>query len=345
LHGQLYSKIEEVEASENFTRGTFKIEVESLLRELMATIPEIKFIDDYRWIVAAIRQWEIYLRNSFGVVSCQQRPSALRALQLKPEPLPVHHSRKRKFARILADLGVRAGYWTEVGGELRTVVAAAVVTERQELLMQKLPRGPFEDYWGPPAAYVDFSINEDPAIVAMEKAKEAIGISSSLALHSEDRHDVLEHYSQESFCGLPTFIYAFKLRVPGLKGYSSRVRQNICWCKPEDLVTLKGKIHPMMPMLIRSFYEYLGSEDLMREIAADLEQKIAIYVRKSSKLWKRNEEAAKFLLQTDPSLELDMDSIVGPLTKADDEFSKAIRLVHECFKPEIDLIGARGVGG
>jgi len=69
LHEQLYSKIEEVETSESLDRRTFRADTESLLRELMAMIPEIKFIDDYRWIVAAIRQWEIYLRDSFGVIS------------------------------------------------------------------------------------------------------------------------------------------------------------------------------------------------------------------------------------------------------------------------------------
>lgn len=345
LHQRLYSEVEEVAALGKSDQDMFKGRVESLLRQLMAMIPGITFIDDYRWVVAAIRQWEIYLRDSFGVISCQQRPYVSRPLQFKSEALPLHHARKAKFARILADLGVRAGYWTNIGGELRTVVGAAVVIEDGRLLVQRLLKGPFRDYWGLPAAYVESIINEDPATVAMEKAKEAMEISNSVALYLEDRQDVLQHYSQESFYGLPTFIYAYKLRVQRLKHCPSSVRQNICWCKPEDLVSLKGKIHPMMPKFILSFCEYLGSEDGMREIAAYLEEKIATYVHESSTLWKRNEEAAKLLLQTDPSLALDMDGVVGPLTKEDDEFSSAIRLVHECFKPEIDLIGARAAGG
>lgn len=339
LHNQLYARIEDVE-SEQTGKSVFRTEVEALLGDLMAEISDLEFLEDYHWVVKAIREWELYLHDSFGVIACQSRPTAVQPLRLRPRPRRIHHSRLDKFARILADLGVRAGYWQALGGELRSVVAAAVIVKEGRLLVQNLPRGPFEDYWGLPAAYVNFQVHEDPATVAMEKAQIAMGSSRGVAFHSEDMRRVLQDYSQESFCGLPTFIYAYKLRVSDLTGYPSADEEVVRWSTPEELLSLQQRIHPMMPELLAKFHAYLGSRERIDSVCKELQRKISNYRRAPSRLWLRNEEAARAALRTDGSLVRDLNDIVGPITKEDKEFMSAVVLVHRCFQREIEVIGA-----
>lgn len=340
LHDQLYARIEDIE-EEQTGKSQFRIEVEAFLRNLMATIPNLEYLGDYRWVVEAIRQWELYLHDSFGVIACQRRPTTPRPLRLKPKTTRVHHSRLEKFARILADLGVRAGYWQVIGEEeLRSVVAAAVVVEDGRLLVQHLPSGPFEDYWGLPAAYVNYRIHEDPAIVAMEKARDAMGVLSAVVLHLEDRRDVLRNYSQESFCGLPTYIYAYKLRLPDIHDHLSVDPKVVRWTTPEELLALKERIHPMMPELLDKFGSCIGTTERIRLVCEALEQKISTYRCEPSLLWKRNEELARAFLRGDQSMARDLNDIVGPLTKSDKEFMSAVLLVHKCFQQEVELIGA-----